>query len=122
MLEIKEDIREECTKLGEVTNVVLFDKEEAGVASVRFSTDTAAAACVKVSILDFRDMCWSDLWQLMNGRWFDERQLEAFISTGNEKFKKSSDKSVGFDEEDGEQAEEGGRLDKFGSWLEQEKW
>jgi HIV Tat-specific factor 1 len=54
----------------------------------------------------------------MNGRWFDERQLEAYIATGNEKFKKSSDKKVGFvDEEDEE--EEGGRLDKFGSWLEE---
>jgi HIV Tat-specific factor 1 len=51
MLEIKEDIREECAKLGEVTNVVLFDKEEAGVASVRFSTDAAAAACVEVRAL-----------------------------------------------------------------------
>jgi hypothetical protein len=60
----------------------------------------------------------ADSSQLMNGRWFDERQLEAYIATGNEKFKKSSDKKVGFvDEEDEE--EEGGRLDKFGSWLEE---
>jgi HIV Tat-specific factor 1 len=63
----------------------------------------------------------ANIWQLMNGRWFDERQLEAFIATGNEKFKKSNDKSTGLDEEDEEEAEEGGRLDKFGSWLEQEK-
>jgi len=49
MLEIKEDIRDECSKLGEVTNVVLFDKEEAGVASVRFSSADAAMACVDVS-------------------------------------------------------------------------
>ena len=48
MLEIKEDIREECAKLGEVTNVVLFDKEEDGVASVRFSGAEAALACVRV--------------------------------------------------------------------------
>jgi len=101
MLEIKEDIREECAKLGPVTNVVLFDKEKDGVASVRFSNAEAAAACVR----------------LMNGRWFDERQLEAYISTGNERFKKSSDKHAGDDDED---EEEGGRLDKFGSWLEQE--
>ncbi|EXJ82145.1 hypothetical protein A1O1_08214 [Capronia coronata CBS 617.96] len=102
MLEIKEDIREECSKLGEVTNVVLFDKEEDGVASVRFSNAEAAAACVS----------------LMNGRWFDERQLEAYISTGNEKFKRSSDKTTGLDEDEDEN--EGGRLDKFGSWLEQD--
>ncbi|ETI21760.1 hypothetical protein G647_05829 [Cladophialophora carrionii CBS 160.54] len=102
MLEIKEDIRDECAKLGEVTNVVLFDKEDEGVASVRFSNADAAAACVR----------------LMNGRWFDERQLEAYIATGNEKFKKSSDKKVGYDDEDDE---EGGRLDAFGSWLEEER-
>lgn len=48
MLEIKEDIREECSKLGQVTNVVLFDKEDDGVASVRYSSVEAAAACVKV--------------------------------------------------------------------------
>lgn len=48
MLEIKEDIREECSKLGQVTNVVLFDKEPEGVASVRFSNAESAAACVRV--------------------------------------------------------------------------
>ena len=53
MLEIKEDIREECAKLGEVTNVVLFDKEQDGVASVRFSNAEAASACVGVSRLFF---------------------------------------------------------------------
>ena len=50
ILEIKEDIREECAKLGPVTNVVLFDKEDDGVASVRFSTAEAANACVNVSL------------------------------------------------------------------------
>lgn len=49
ILDIKEDIREECAKLGDVTNVVLYDKEPDGVASVRFSTPEAAAACVRVS-------------------------------------------------------------------------
>ena len=48
MLEIKEDIREECAKLGEVTNVVLFDKEPDGVASVRFANAQAAESCVRV--------------------------------------------------------------------------
>lgn len=48
MLEIKEDIRDECAKLGEITNVVLFDKEPDGVASVRFANAEAAKACVRV--------------------------------------------------------------------------
>lgn len=49
MLEIKEDVREECAKLGEVTNVVLFDKEVEGVMSVRFANAEAAQACLRVS-------------------------------------------------------------------------
>ena len=34
--------------MGPVTNVVLFDKEPSGVASVRYSNTEAAEACVKV--------------------------------------------------------------------------
>jgi HIV Tat-specific factor 1 len=53
----------------------------------------------------------------MNGRWFDERQLEAYISDGKEKFKKSNEKQAAL--VDDEDEAEGSRLDKFGSWLEQ---
>lgn len=101
MLDIKDDIREECAKLGEVTNVVLFDKEVEGVASVRFTNATAAEACVR----------------LMNGRWFDKTQVEAHVANGSEKYKKSGDKKVAF--EDSEDEDEGGRLDKFGEWIEE---
>ena len=73
LLDIKEDIREECAKLGPVTNVVLFDKEEEGIVSIRFQTAEAAEACLN----------------LMHGRSFDGRTVEAFYATGKEKFKKS---------------------------------
>lgn len=73
ILDIKEDIREECAKLGEVTNVVLFDLEEEGVASVRFTNVDAARACV----------------ELMDGRSFAGQTVEAYISDGKEHFKKS---------------------------------
>lgn len=59
--------------------------------------------------------------QVMDGRWFDERQLSASISTGNEKYKKSSDRSIGLDGDEDEDDEESGRLDKFGKWLETAK-
>lgn len=59
VLDIKEDVREEAEKLGEVTNVVLYDKEEDGTVTVRFSDATAAKACVRV----------------FNGRNFDERTV-----------------------------------------------
>ncbi|KAL8674549.1 MAG: hypothetical protein Q9168_001067 [Polycauliona sp. 1 TL-2023] len=103
ILEIKEDIREECAKVADVTNVVLFDKEADGVASVRFSNATGANACVR----------------LMDGRFFSGTKVEAYISDGSEKFKKSSEKKLQVeDEEEGGNEEEGKRLDKFGSWLE----
>jgi len=77
ILDIKEDIREECSKLGEVTNVVLFDLEPDGIASVRFTNVEAARACV----------------DLMNGRSFAGQKVVAYVSDGKEQFKKSK-KSV----------------------------
>ncbi|KAF7860659.1 hypothetical protein EAF04_008178 [Stromatinia cepivora] len=84
MLDIKEDIRDECGKLGEVTNVVLYDLEEDGVASVRFANAESAKACVR----------------LMNGRKFDGQEVEAYITDGKEQFKKSKKKAD--DEDHGE--------------------
>ncbi|KAI0095797.1 hypothetical protein GGR51DRAFT_544596 [Nemania sp. FL0031] len=83
MLEIKEDIRDECAKLGTVTNVVLYDLEEDGIASVKFKTPEAAAACV----------------DLMDGRAFDGRTVRATIASGKEKYRRS-DKDHGADDED----------------------
>lgn len=58
----------------------------------------------------------------MNGRWFDERQLEAYVADGSEKFRKSDEKKVdlGKGDENNEDGE-GQRLDKFGEWLEEEE-
>lgn len=50
LLDLKEDIREECEKLGEVTNVVLYDQEEDGVVTVRFKEPTTAMSCVQVCL------------------------------------------------------------------------
>ncbi|KAL4790190.1 hypothetical protein BDV19DRAFT_372732 [Aspergillus venezuelensis] len=107
ILDIKEDIRDECSKLGEVTNVVLYDKEEAGVVSVRFSNPESARACV----------------QTMNGRFFGGTAVETYISDGSERFRKTNEKRAaledlaekGFDAED---EDENQRLDEFGTWLE----
>ncbi|KAL3480148.1 hypothetical protein BJX99DRAFT_35712 [Aspergillus californicus] len=107
ILDIKEDIREECSKLGEVTNVVLYDKEQDGVVSVRFSSPEAAQNCVK----------------LMNGRFFGGIAVVAYISDGSERFRKTNEKRAaledlaekGFDAED---EDENQRLDEFGTWLE----
>lgn len=59
----------------------------------------------------------------MDGRFFAGTKVEAYIADGNEKFKKGSEKKLGTEEDGGEDAaedDEGKRLDKFGSWLEEE--
>jgi HIV Tat-specific factor 1 len=96
-LDIKEDVREECEKFGQVTNVVLYDKEEDGVMTVRFSDARAANACVEV----------------FDGRWFDKRQVVAYIADGKERFKKAGRK-------DETAEDELKRLEKFGKELEAE--
>ncbi|KAK5628021.1 hypothetical protein RRF57_003736 [Xylaria bambusicola] len=83
MLEIKEDIRDECSKLGAVTNVILYDLEEEGIASVKFQTPESAAACV----------------DLMDGRAFDGRTVRATIASAKEKYHRS-DKNGGEGEDD----------------------
>jgi HIV Tat-specific factor 1 len=83
LLDIKEDVREECEKLGAVTNVVLYDEEPDGIVSVKFRKPEAALACV----------------QMMDGRAFDGRVVRATISTG-EKFKKSTNGGGGSDEDE----------------------
>jgi HIV Tat-specific factor 1 len=48
LIELKQDVREECEKIGEVTNVVLFDAEPDGIMSVRFADEEDALGCIKV--------------------------------------------------------------------------
>lgn len=48
ILDIKEDVRNECNKIGEVTNVVLYDLEPEGVVTVKFAQPEDAQTCVTV--------------------------------------------------------------------------
>ncbi|PCG89408.1 Nucleotide-binding, alpha-beta plait [Penicillium occitanis (nom. inval.)] len=104
ILDIKQDIRDECSKLGDVTNVVLYDKEPAGVVTVRFSDPDAARQCVKA----------------MGGRFFGGTQVVAYIADGSEKFKKTNEKRAALEDlaEGRDADEEADRLEGFGSWLE----
>lgn len=97
ILEIKEDVREEAGKFGEVTNVVLYDKEPHGVITVRFADALAAKACIKV----------------FDGRIFDGRTVQARIADGHEKFKKTSKKDTGDEDEEA-------RLEEFSRFIEGE--
>ncbi|KAJ5985499.1 hypothetical protein N7522_012695 [Penicillium canescens] len=101
ILEIKEDIRDECEKFGEVTNTVLYDLEPEGVVTVRFKDPAAARSCVEA----------------FSGRKFSGREVVAYVQTGRERYRKSGtqrDALEGIDTE----AEEQKRLDRFGDFLE----
>lgn len=99
LLDLKEDVRDECARLGEVTNVVLFDREPDGVMSVRFKDESHAEACIKV----------------MNGRFFGGRQIVAELFDGKRRYLKTG-KASGDDDDEGE--DEAHRLEQFGAWLE----
>ncbi|KAH8697340.1 nuclear mRNA splicing factor-associated protein [Talaromyces proteolyticus] len=105
ILDIKEDIRDECSKLGEITNVVLYDQEPNGVVTVRFSDPDAARQCVKV----------------MGGRYFGGTQVEAYIADGSEKFKKTNERRAALEDMAEGRDEEDDRLEGFGSWLENQQ-
>ncbi|KAJ8597493.1 hypothetical protein M405DRAFT_724156 [Rhizopogon salebrosus TDB-379] len=98
LLDLKEDVRDECSALGEVTNVVLYDKEAEGVMTVKFKDPLSAQACIIK----------------MNGRFFAGRRIEAFLYAGKQHFKRSGAR----DDTDGDDDEaEKQRLDDFASWL-----
>lgn len=57
--EIREDLRSECEKFGQVRKVLIFDRHPDGVASVSFKEADESDACILA----------------LNGRWFGGRQL-----------------------------------------------
>ncbi|KAJ7680313.1 hypothetical protein DFH06DRAFT_1162606 [Mycena polygramma] len=98
LLDLKEDVREECASLGEVTNVVLYDKEPEGVMTVKFRDPISAQACVVK----------------MNGRFFDGLRVEASLYSGKQRFKRSgAGDEIEGDSDDAEKK----RLDSFAQWL-----
>ncbi|KAI0066108.1 hypothetical protein BV25DRAFT_1797157 [Artomyces pyxidatus] len=98
LLDLKEDVREECETLGEVTNVVLYDKEPDGVMTVKFRDPLSAQACI------FK----------MHGRFFAGRKIEASLWAGKQSFKRSG---TADDSEDTGEDGEKKRLDAFAQWL-----
>ncbi|KIL66177.1 hypothetical protein M378DRAFT_10191 [Amanita muscaria Koide BX008] len=96
LLDLKEDVREECSTLGEVTNVVLYDQEPEGIMTVKFRDHVSALACV----------------MKMNGRYFDGRRVEASLYFGRQRFKRGAEELDSISDE-----AEKKRLDDFAQWL-----
>ena len=74
---------EEAEKFGEVTKVVLYDKEPEGIVSVRFKTVEEAEAYKNKT----------------HGRVFNSQKLEAWLADERPKFKKSN-RDLESDDED----------------------
>ncbi|KAI8922324.1 hypothetical protein DFJ77DRAFT_425403 [Powellomyces hirtus] len=92
---LKEEVRSECEKLGEVTNIVLYDLEDSGVMTIRFKEVESAELCIRK----------------MNGRFFAGRRIEAALFDGKSKYQQS--KSDIQDDADEKQ-----RLEAYEKWLE----
>uniref|UniRef100_A0A336M4B4 CSON009575 protein n=1 Tax=Culicoides sonorensis TaxID=179676 RepID=A0A336M4B4_CULSO len=71
ILEYQNDLRDECSKCGNVRKVVIYDRHPEGVAQVIMADPEEADIVVK----------------LLNGRYFGQRQLTAYSWDGKEKFK-----------------------------------
>lgn len=93
ILEFQQDLREECSKCGQVRKVMLYDRHPEGVAQINMSCPEEADECVN----------------LLNGRWFGKRKITAEIWDGKTKYKIA--------ETDAEISQ---RLDKWDQFLEAE--
>ncbi|KAJ5862201.1 hypothetical protein N7455_006269 [Penicillium solitum] len=104
-IEIQDDIRSECSKIGDVAKVVVWDGEADGVVTVRFVSTADARRCVKI----------------MNGRYFGGNTVVAYLWDGDEKFNKHNHRrDAGGKMADPLDAdnEENERLERYGDWLE----
>ncbi|KAI7833074.1 hypothetical protein BX661DRAFT_141308 [Kickxella alabastrina] len=71
LLDLPEDVRSECEKIGSVSSVKVYDLSEEGAISVKFRDELSAQACVKA----------------MNGRFFGGRQIKAAIYNGHKRYR-----------------------------------
>ncbi|KAJ9591767.1 hypothetical protein L9F63_001703, partial [Diploptera punctata] len=71
ILEYKQDLREECSKCGDLNSMLPCQRNPEGVAQINFREPEAADACVT----------------LLNGRWFGQRKITAETWDGKTKYK-----------------------------------
>ncbi|CAA0814520.1 RNA binding (RRM/RBD/RNP motifs) family protein [Striga hermonthica] len=89
--ELEEDVRDECGKLGPLDSVKVCENNPQGVVLVKYKDSKDAHKCI----------------ELMNGRWFGGKQIQASIDDGSVNHALIRDLD-----------EETDRLEKFGAELE----
>lgn len=88
--DLKADLEEECSKLGKVKNIKIFETNPEGVVAIKFEKAKGALRCV----------------ELMDGRFFGGRALKAFYYDGYTNY------AVAETDADRER-----RAKRFGQWL-----
>ncbi|KAK5741357.1 hypothetical protein LTR17_004064 [Elasticomyces elasticus] len=96
--DINADVKEDGEKFGKVANVTIFDLEEKGIVTVRFTDVSAARACVRS----------------FHGRQYEDRKIVAYTADGTEKFRKARKTTKQ------KETEETARLEAFSADLEKE--
>ncbi|XP_061169553.1 HIV Tat-specific factor 1-like [Saccostrea echinata] len=92
--ELRDDVRQESSKFGDVKNVKIYDNHPEGVMSVSFKEPEQADACIAA----------------MNGRWFAKRRISAESWDGKTKYEIQES-----------EAERDERLKKWEQYLETDK-
>ncbi|KAK3646952.1 hypothetical protein LTR22_013979 [Elasticomyces elasticus] len=98
-LDIDVDVKKDGMKFGKIANVTIFDLEEKGIVTVRFTDVLAARACVRS----------------FNGRQYEDRRIVAYTADGTEKFRKARKTTKQ------KETEETARLEAFSADLEKEE-
>jgi HIV Tat-specific factor 1 len=89
--DLERDFIDECAKIGRVKKITLFENNPEGVVMIKFHSAAPAESCVKI----------------MNGRYFDRRQVMAEFWDGETDYRTKVSNE-----------EEKDRLEAFGKWLE----
>lgn len=71
---IREDMEEGCSEFGQVEKIIVFEGNVDGVVAIRFANVSTAKKCIEV----------------MNGRWYDARQLTASFFDGHTDYRVKS--------------------------------
>eukprot|EP00835_Amoeboradix_gromovi_P002161 NODE_116_length_19003_cov_0.233707.p6 type:complete len:289 gc:universal NODE_116_length_19003_cov_0.233707:7934-7068(-) len=91
LIDIKDDVRTEAEKVGQVNRIVMYDLHPEGIICIKYQDELAAQACV----------------ELMNGRIFDGLKVAASIYDGKENFKSFQSRQ--------------NEIDNFGDFVEEEE-
>ena len=92
-IEAKDDIKQELEKIGAIVRIRFFDTHPDGIVEVKFKEEKEASECITI----------------MDGRFYDSREIECFYWDGETDYKTHRE---------AKEVEEK-RIEKFGEWLEE---